>query len=159
MLTVIGVGILLFAGLWGIQAQRTDAVAGNGLQTDIVNETINTTNATGDVITLAESNRGTGTIYDEQVAVELYQNNSSVDPTGNWEWLRDNGTLQITSPTGLNTSQNATANVSYGYNEPTDQQAWITDIGLLGFQLGEVWLVALMAGVLMTALATLRRLQ
>lgn len=156
MLTVIGVGVLLFAGLWGLQAQREQAVRGNGDQTDIVNETISTANATGEVITLNESNRD-AVVYDGIESIDLYQNSTNLDPSGNWDWIAENGSVQITDPTGLNTSTNATANVSYGYNEPSGRQDWATSISLLPAQIGEAWLVALMAGVLMTALAALRR--
>jgi hypothetical protein len=129
-LALIAVMLFLFMGAAAIDAQRSTAVRGTGDQTTITNETFSP--AADSTITLSESNRNVS-VYGE--TVDVYQNGATIVPEGNYTWNVGNGTITIPSGTGLNTSE--TANITYGYYDPTGEQSVITTIATLGINFGD----------------------
>lgn len=151
-------GMILFGGLYAVDAQREQAISNNGNLTEVTNESVNISGTAPLVVTLNESNRDL--TYVESGAVTVEQNGTNFDAAGNWSWIRGNGTLEIKSGTQLNTSVNASnATVDYGWRNETDVQGYATTITLLPFKLGDVQLVILGAAAVLAVFGMLRRQQ
>lgn len=142
---VAAVGILLFTGLAAVNAAYTDSVGATGDGNEVVNEsfTVNQGNRTY----LAESNQ-TEVVYNDTVSV-YNENDTLVESNGNYSWATENGSLVVeTGASAL--PDNTSANITYGWNAPTDEQKLARDVGTIPMQLGEQ-LLTMLGAVLVIA--------
>lgn len=145
------IGVLVFAmvALGGISAQYQTAVSEASNETRIVNETASIT--AGDPAGLNESNRDV--VYNESIIVR--QNGTEWASDGNYTWVVGNGTLLISDPTNLNTTESI--GVTYGFWVPSGAQQVSRDVVLLPYTLGDSVGIIVGAALLLTAVALLGR--
>lgn len=130
--------VLLFIGLWAVQAAFIDSVGGSGDLDTIDNETFQNPTA-GELIELSESNRAE-VVYDENVTV--YDENDTVMTNGSdYTWFVKNGTLLVESGGDLAGDNNGS--ITYQFREPTDTQAYLKELALIPFALGEGIMIVL----------------
>lgn len=150
MVGLVLVLVALFAVVGGFSAGFEGAVrdSPDSPTTDIENETFSSSQDT--LITLNECCNHTR-VYYENDSVTVYNNSSVVEPAGNYSWFKSNGTLRTTDDTeALN---DTSANVTYGYYLPSQEQALARDVTLFAPKRGDLWGIALGAAVLLAGLA------
>lgn len=125
LVVLVAVAILLMAGVGAVQSGYRSSVSESQPEQTVTNETFTVTE--GATITLNESNRDD--VYVQQSDVTVRQSGTVYEPSGNWSWERGNGTLFVPSGSGL--TDGSSANVTYGYHAPTDEQRLTRDIALV----------------------------
>lgn len=145
VVAVLGVFILLFAGLYGLSAHYEATVTESNNQTEITNETF--TVQEGELHEFSESRRDV--IYND--TVEVYQNGSEIQSNGgdNWEWRGGTGTLYV--PNGSELVDGDDASITYRFTEPTSEQQVAKDVTMQPFRLGEG--LTLIGGIVLLLLA------
>lgn len=113
IVAIFGLGVVVVMMLAGVQAGLQNA----GYEQTVVNETFQNPTA-GTVITLDESNRN-GAYYDRNVTV--YDENGTEMAHGtDYDWTRDNGTLEPLAGGALAGDANGT--ITYAYQQTTAEQ-------------------------------------
>lgn len=152
MLAVVILGAVFMAGVGMVQSQYQQSVTGAYEPTTITNESF-TVNE-GDRTVLNESNRDV--VYNE--TVQVYQNGTEFESDGNYTWTAANGTIFVPNGSGL--TNNSTANVTYQFTVPDEQQQLARDVGMIpGIALSEGLLLGLGGALLIGAIAVLASLQ
>lgn len=148
------VGVVLFGGLTAIYFAFSDSVGATGDHQAEINESVSVDH--GDRVTLADSELAE-VVYDEESNVSVYnQSGAAIAPDGNWSWTQDNGTLVWDSnPQYL--ANGSTAEVTYGYREPTDSQSLALFVGTLPMQLGDAIMLVFLAATMGGGLLMIRR--
>lgn len=151
LVAILGVAIFLFIGLYGVAGHYETTVTETNDQIEVVNETFDVEYNT--TVELEESNRDV--VYNE--TVEVYQDGSEIESKDgdNWQWIAGNGTLYIPDGSALNDSM--TADITYRYTEPTNEQKAVKDVAMLPFVLGDALLIVLGAVLLLIAASLLGR--
>lgn len=148
IIALVAIVVILMAGVGAISSQYQSAVRG-ATDATTQNESITPTN--GDTITLAESNRDV--VYNDSVTVS--QNGTVYEPSGNYTWNDANGTIAISSSSGLD--GNTTAYVDYGFHQPSSNQRLARDVSMLPAQYSGGLVEVLSAAMILGAVAIMFR--
>ena len=150
---LIGVLVFAFVALGGVAAQYEESVVESQPTTTIENETFEPEDGT--LVYLDESTRDV--VYNGTDDTQVYQNGTRINSSGNWSFLRVNGTLSINETNDFNTSDGATANVTYNFTSPAGSQRTARDIALVPYVLGDGLGIIVGAALLLTGLVVLGR--
>lgn len=145
VVAVVGVFIVLFAGLYGLSAHYETTVTESNNQTEIVNESF--TVQEGFNHEFSESRRDV--VYND--TIEVYQNGSEIQSNNgdNWKWRAGTGELYV--PNGSQLVDGDEAAITYRYTEPTTEQRVAKDVTMTPFRLGEG--MTLIGGIVLLLLA------
>lgn len=111
MIVLVGLAILGLSGVAAVDSANQEA----GERVDVNDETFEPVGDT--VVTLNNSNVD-GAYYDENVTV--VNASTTYEPSGNYTWHDNNGTIGIVNNSDL--ANQSTANISYGYVDTTEHQ-------------------------------------
>lgn len=123
LFALVAIAVILMAGVGAVQSAYRSSVSESQPETTVTNETF--TVSEGSVTTLSESNRDV--VYNDTVT--LRQNGTVFDQSGNYSWLEANGTIQVQAGSGL--TDGASANITYGYHVPENEQRLTRDLALV----------------------------
>lgn len=123
-LTVVILAIVLVGFGMAAESAHRDAVRGSQDVTVVEQEPFQPT--AGQVRQL--NNSDDDLVFNESDSVTVDQNGTVIESQGNWTWYESNGTLKINQSTAMNTSESA--NVSYGYYEPSNEQQLTKELSL-----------------------------
>lgn len=146
IIAIVTLALLLLVGSLAVSA----SLENGGQLTTIENESW--TADPGNTTDLNRSNLD-GVYYAEQA--EVTQNGEPLTAGIDYEWDDSNGT--ITALDGGTLSGGDTATVTYEYRTPSEEQENLATLFATGFDIGSGLLLALVAGLVITALAVLGR--
>ncbi|MUV59784.1 hypothetical protein [Halobacterium sp. CBA1126] len=149
---LVFVAILLMAGI-GIAQSGFQTAVTEGQPGSTVHEqwTVNT----GEPVSLSESNRD-NVVYQAATDVSVTADNQTVAQSGNWTWNRHNGT--IVALAGGTLSDGETANITYGYAEPSNEQSLAKETMMfVPGTLGDVLILVLGIALLLGAFVVMAR--
>ncbi len=112
LIVLVIVALLATGGAIALDSATQDATN----TTTVNNESFSPTNG---INTLQHSNQE-GAYYGASDTVTVYNNSSVVDPSGNYSWVQDNGTLDVVNNSYL--SNRSSAAVSYEFQQPSESQ-------------------------------------
>lgn len=151
IVVLAGFAILIFVGLGAVNAQWQDSVTDSQDAIEVENESW--TVDAGSITQLDNSDRDV--VYNDSVTVRD-ENDTVVAADGNYSWLAGNGTVKALSGSS-ELSDGESATITYRYTEPSNAQNLAKSVGMLPVTLGDEIALALAAGVLLGAVALLRR--
>lgn len=145
LVAIIGLAILAFVGVAGIQASLIEA----GDDISVTNETFQSPSA-GTVIQLDDSERSNA-YYDANVTV-YNASDVEMDPGVDYDWIQTNGTLKPLS--GGDLAGDADGKITYSYQLTTDEEQRIAGllaqlpriIGVVLPVLGVIFLFVILRG-------------
>jgi hypothetical protein len=150
----VAVAIILIGGLSALSLGFEDSVGGAGDHETVVNESFTVEH--GQRIVLAESELEE-VVYDRQRNVTVYnQSGAAVAPDGNWSWTRENGTLVVESGAPA-LADASTAEITYGYREPTPTQRRALEVTRLPMAIGDALMLLFMVATVGGGLLMLSR--
>jgi len=123
---IVAVFALAILGMMGVAAFDA-ALDDVGEDTQIVNESF--TPVGGDVTELSESNKNT-VYYDTSEDIRVFNaTDVKMSEPGDYEWIQSNGTIVTNSSGDL--AGDPSANISYGYNDVTEEQDTLASLAAL----------------------------
>lgn len=140
------VAILFMGVVAGVNVGFEDTVRTSANAQVVENEswTVNE----GTVTTLDESNRDV--VYSDEVTVR--QSGTVYEANGNYSWIQSNGTIRAS--TGSDLTDGSSAEVTYDYSVPSEQQRLQRDILMfVPGTVGETLIIVLGASLLLGAVA------
>lgn len=151
VVAIVGVLVFAFVAVGAVATQYESTVEESQNTTIIANETF--TVQTGAINTFVESNRDV--VYNDTVTVR--QNGTEIEESGNFTWLAHNGTMRVPPNNETQLAGGQSANITYRFTEPSNEQRAVRDVALVPLELVEGLVLIAAAALLLTGLAILGR--
>lgn len=147
LIALIAVAVLVLAGASAISSTLVQS----GTQSQTVNETW--TPDPGNV-TVLDNSKITGAYYNQTVSV--YDENGTPQTAGtDYVWYDSNGTVKALQSGGLD--GDSSANITYGWSETSSEQRNFADTFASGFEIAQLLILVLGAGLVLAGISVLGR--
>lgn len=148
LIAVAAIFILLFAGMGALQQGYWDSAVSSESHVGFDENFTATEGATIQINNVSNKN----VAYPRESEINVTQNDSVIEPGGNWTWNRHNGTLKLFSSTAF--TNGADANVTGFYAVPSQQQNASKDIATAPVgTAGDAWMLLAMTVLVLAAAA------
>lgn len=145
LIAVIGLAILVLAGASAVNAAFLDA----GDPNTIENESF----APSAGINTFNHSEKTDVTYDDAADIEITHNGSVVSPSGNYSWVQQNGTADVTDNSYL--ANQSSAEIDYGWTAHTEQQQEFAAMFGNGLDVAQILIFVILVGFLLTGIRVL----